>query len=43
MKIEKKHNKLEFVSELIDPKFLEIFPYAKNKEEVYEKSRQEFP
>ena len=43
MKVEKKHNKLEFVSELIEPKFLEIFPYANSKEEVYEKSRKEFP
>lgn len=43
-KIEKKlGNKLEFVEELIKPKFLNIFPYEKNREEVYEKSKKEFP
>jgi hypothetical protein len=34
---------LEFVEELIKPKFLNIFPYEKNREEVYEKSKKEFP
>ena len=43
MKIEKKYHKLEFVSELVDPVFLNIFPYASNKEAVYEKSKSEFP
>jgi hypothetical protein len=42
MKIEKKY-KLEFVEELIYPKYLNIFSYAKNKDEVYEKSKKEFP
>ncbi len=43
MKIEKKYHKLEFVDELVEPKYLNIFAYAKNKEEVYEKSKKEFP
>jgi len=43
MKIEKKYHKLEFVNELVNPNYLNIFPYSKNKEEVYEKSKKEFP
>jgi len=43
MKIEKKFHKLEFVSELIEPKFLNIFPYEDSKPKVYEKSKKEFP
>lgn len=43
MKIAKKYHKLEFVDELVKPKYLNIFPYAKNKDEVYEKSKKEFP
>mgnify|MGYP007030456923 CR=1 FL=1 len=43
MKIEKKYHKLEFASELVNPKFLNIFPYASDKAKVYEKSKQEFP
>lgn len=45
IKIEKKYNKLklEFVEELVEPKYLNIFPYAKDREEVYEKSKKEFP
>lgn len=44
VKIEKKlGNKLEFVEELISPKYLHIFPYAKTREEVYQKSKKEFP
>jgi len=43
MKIEKKYHKLEFVNELVEPNFLNIFPYAENKEKVYEKSKKEFP
>jgi len=42
MKIEKKY-KLEFVDELVNPKYLNIFPYAQNREEIYEKSKKEFP
>jgi hypothetical protein len=42
MKIEKKY-KLEFVEELVKPNYLNIFSYAENKEEVYEKSKKEFP
>lgn len=43
MKIEKKFHKLEFASELVNPKFLNIYPYANSKEEVYNKSKLEFP
>lgn len=43
IKIEKKFHKLEFASELVNPKFLKIFPFAKDKGEVYEKSKQQFP
>lgn len=45
IKIEKKYNKLklEFVEELSNPKYLSIFPYAKNRDEIYEKSKKEFP
>ncbi len=45
IKIEKKYNgdKLKFVSELVEPKYLNIFSYASNSEEVYEKSKKEFP
>jgi len=43
MKIEQKYHKLEFVNELFNPIYLNIFPYAKNEEEVYEKSKKEFP
>jgi hypothetical protein len=43
MKVEKKFHKLEFVEELIKPNFLNIFSYAKDREEVYEKSKKEFP
>ncbi len=45
IRIEKKYNKLklEFVEELSNPKYLNIFPYAKDREEVYEKSKKEFP
>lgn len=43
MKIERKYHKLEFVEELVQPKFLHIFPYWKNRDEVYEKSKKEFP
>ncbi len=42
MKIEKKY-KLEFVDELVEPKYLNIFTYADNRDEVYEKSKKEFP
>lgn len=45
IKIDKKLNKLklEFVEELIDPKYLHIFPFALSREEVYEKSKKSFP
>ncbi len=43
MKIQKKYHKLEFVQELIDPKFLYIHQYAEDKDRVYEKSKKEFP
>jgi len=43
MKVEKKYHKLEFAQELSNPKFLNIFPYASSKDEVYEKSKKEFP
>jgi hypothetical protein len=43
MKIQKKYHKLEFVEELVSPNYLNIFPYAKSREEVYEKSKKEFP
>ncbi len=43
MKIEKKYHKLELVDELVEPKYLYVFPYAQNKEEIYEKSKIEFP
>jgi len=43
MKIQKKYHKLEFVEELVEPNYLNIFSYAKNREEVYEKSKKEFP
>ena len=39
MKIEQKYHKLEFASELVTPSFLEIFPYATSKDEVYKKSK----
>jgi len=43
MKVQKKYHKLEFVNELTDPQFLHIYSYAKDREEVYEKSKKEFP
>lgn len=43
MKIEKKYHKLEFVEELVSPKILTIFPYGKSRDEIYEKSKKEFP
>ena len=43
MKLEKKYHKIEFVEELIQPKFLHTFPYASDRDEVYEKSKKEFP